>query len=89
MERCQPPFKSGVFLRVHSHQRPERTKRSPTPLFHAATREVRQRFREAYALFVDTYRAEAELLRGSDSDVVLPEGSFPPRLPFIPLLEPG
>lgn len=83
------PSHPGVFLRVHPHQRPGRTKRSPTPLVHATTREVGQRFREAYAMFVDAYRAAAELLRGGHADVVFPEGSFPPHLPFIPLLEPG
>lgn len=83
------PSSPAVLLRVHPHQRPERTKRTPLPLVHAATREVRQIFREAYALFIDAYRAAAELLRAGHGDVVFPEGSFPPRLPFVPLLEPG
>lgn len=83
------PSSLAVFLRVHPHQRPERTKRTPAPLVHAATREVRLIFREAYALFLDAYRAAAELLRAGHVDVVFPEGSFPPRLPFVPLLEPG
>lgn len=83
------PSSPEVFLGVHPHQRPEKTKRSPAPLVHAATREVRQRFRQAYALFADAYREAAELLRRGHSVVAFPEGSFPPRLPFVPLLEPG
>lgn len=83
------PSDPGVFLRVHPHHRPEGTKRSTAPLVHAATREVRQRFREAYSIFLDAYSAAAQLLRDGHRDVEFPEGSFPPRLPFTPLLEPG
>jgi REP element-mobilizing transposase RayT len=83
------PSDPESFLGVHPHHRPEKTKRSPAPLVHAATREVRQRFWEAYAIFVDAYAAAVELLRAGCQNVRFPEGSFPPRLPFVPLLEPG
>jgi len=83
------PSNPAVFLRVHPHKRPERVKRAPAPLVHAATREVRQRFRQAYALFIDAYREAAELLRRGHAGVAFPEGSFPPRLPFVPQLKPG
>jgi hypothetical protein len=83
------PGDPEAFLRVHPHQRPENTKRSPCPFVHAATREVRDRFREAYRIFSDAYRAAAELLRAGDRNVEFPGGSFPPSAPFVPLLEPG
>lgn len=83
------PSNPRVFLRVHPHERPKKTKRSPAPLVHAATREVRQLFREAYAIFLEAYQDAAALLRGGVSGVQFPEGSFPPGLPFVPLPEPG
>lgn len=83
------PSAPGVFLRVHPHQRPKTTKRSPRPFVHAATREARERFLEAYRLFSEAYRDAAWRLRSGYRDVKFPEGSFPPPAPFIPLLEPG
>lgn len=83
------PSDPGVFLRVHPHQRPKTTKRSPRPFVHAATKEVRERFREAYRIFSEAYRAAADRLRAGHRDVRFPEGSFPPPAPFILLLEPG
>jgi hypothetical protein len=84
------PSDPSHFTRVHPHQRPEKTKRSPSPFVHAASREVRLRFREAYRSFSEAFRAAAELLKAGRR-TVFPEGSFPPGLPFvpIPLLEPG
>ncbi len=87
--RPSPP---EVFLRVHPHQRPDSTKRSPAPLVHAIRPEVRDAFREAYRLFSEAFRAAAELLKLRELPsrwVSFPEGSFPPGLPFVPLLKPG
>ncbi len=83
------PSAPDVFLRLHPHRRPERSKRSPQPFVHAATEEVRERFREAYRIFSEAYRAAAERLRGGHRDVEFPKGSFPPSMPFIPLFDPG
>ena len=83
------PSDPSAFLRVHPHQRPKATKRSPMPLVHAATREVRRRFRAGYAIFLEAYRDAADRLRAGQTDVEFPPGSFPPGLPFVPLLEPG
>ena len=41
------------------------------------------RARNAYALFVAAYRDAAEKLRAGIRDVVFPQGSFPPSLPFV------
>jgi len=61
---------------------PKRTKKSLAPLFHAATKAVRQELYEAYGWFVAAYREAAEKLRGGDRTVRFPAGSFPPALPF-------
>jgi hypothetical protein len=83
------PSDPDALLRIHPHQRPERTKRSPRPFVHAATRAVRKHFREAYRIFSGAYRTAAELLRAGERNVEFPEGSFPPSAPFVPWLEPG
>lgn len=83
------PSAPAVFLRVHPHQKPAATKRAPMPLVHAASRAVRRRFREAYALFVEVYLEAARRLREGDERPGFPPGSFPPGLPFVPVPEPG
>ena len=65
----------------YSH--PQRLKRSAIPLLHAASREVRRRFRDAYAAFVAAYRSAAERLRAGDAAPPFPIGCFPPALPFV------
>ena len=69
--RSQSPFK-----------RPFRSKRSPAPLIHAATRAARRAFLEAYRTFTTAYRHAAERLRAGDLSVRFPDFSFPPPLPF-------
>ena len=83
------PSDPSVFLRVDPHERPKKTKRSPRPFVHAASREVRERFRDAYRTFSTAYYEAVELLRTGDRTASFPEGSFPSAAPFIPLLEPG
>lgn len=85
------PRDPSNFTRVHPHQRPEKTKLSPAPFVHAASKEVRVKFREAYRIFSEAFRAAAERLKAGRAGTAFPEGSFPPGLPFvpIPLLEPG
>ncbi|HKI05898.1 MAG TPA: transposase [Thermoanaerobaculia bacterium] len=61
---------------------PRRSKKSPAPLFHAATKAVRRELYEAYGWFVAAYREAAEKLRDGDRTVTFPLGSFPPALPF-------
>ena len=69
-------------LAQQSLSSPNRSKKSPAPLFHAATKAVRQELYEAYGCFVAAYREAAEKLRGGDRTVRFPLGSFPPALPF-------
>ena len=63
--------------------RPRRPKKSPAPLVHAASREVRRRLYDAYAAFLRVYRSAAARLRAGDPTPPFPEGCFPPALPFV------
>jgi hypothetical protein len=56
---------AGV-LRQSPETRPVRSKKSPAPLYHAATRAVRKAFWEAYCLFVSAFRDASERLRAGD-----------------------
>ena len=79
-------------LRQHPNTRPNRTKKSPAPAFHAATKAVRQAFWEIYAAFVAAFRDAAEKLKAGDRLAKFPLGflgSFPPRLPFVSADSPG
>ena len=70
-------------LRQSPEARPVRSKKSPAPLYHAATRAVRRAFWEAYAMFVAAFREASERLRTGDRSARFPLGSFPPGLPFV------
>ena len=79
------PFGLESILKQNPHTRPTRTKKSPAPLVHAATKAVRQAFWEAYATFLAEFRDAAEKLRAGDRLARFPTGSFPPGLPFVSL----
>ncbi len=79
---------TGV-LRQDPHGRPHWTKRTPAPLFHAATRAVRQAFRRVYMDFVAAFRSAAKALRLGDRMARFPVGAFPPGLPFVAVDPPG
>jgi len=63
--------------------RPNSVKTSPAPPVHAASKEAREEWREAFAMFLLAYREAAKLLRKGIKDVAFPEGCFPPGLPFV------
>jgi hypothetical protein len=77
------PFGVAAVLREDPETRPARSKKSPAPLFHAATKAVRKALWEAYALFVAAFREASERLRSGDLTARFPLGSFPPGLPFV------
>ena len=77
------PLGVAAILAQNPLQRPKKTKKSPAPAFHAASKAIRLELRDAYAWFVAAYRAAAEKLRAGVRDVVFPRGSFPPALPFV------
>ena len=77
-----PPGPAAIRAQ-HPHDRPLRTKKSPAPFVHAATRAVRRELSEAYAWFFAAFREAAESLRAGDLGARFPLGSFPPGLPFV------
>jgi hypothetical protein len=66
------------------HTCPEKLKKGPAPLFHAASAGMRQFLWSLYAEFVGKFRDAAEKLRAGDLSAVFPHGCFPPALPFVP-----
>jgi putative transposase len=78
---------SGV-LAAHPHAQPRLITSSPAPRVHAACKHVRQAFIDAYNAFVDAFRTAAALLRAGKAGADFPEGSFPPRGPFIRFASP-
>ena len=62
---------------------PKKTKKSPCPFFHAASREARDELRESYKEFVAEYRSASERFRAGERDATFPDGCFPPALPVI------
>lgn len=79
---------AGV-LRQDPQTRPNWMKKSPAPMYHAATRAVRRALRAAYAEFVAAFRVAAAALRSGDRVARFPIGSFPPGLPFVAVDMPG
>jgi len=67
----------------HPFDRPARPKKSPAPLFHAASKRVREDLWVAYAWFVAEFRKASEKLRSGNRLARFPTGSFPPALPFV------
>ena len=63
--------------------RPRRSKRSPAPWFHCASRAVRLELRRAYGEFQGAYRAAAARLTARELTAPFPDGCFPPPLPCV------
>ena len=57
------PLGVAAILRQHPHTRPSRTKKSPAPFYHAATKVVRKAFWQAYATFLSAFREAADRWR--------------------------
>jgi hypothetical protein len=51
-------------------------------MVHAFSGKVRAAFRQAYAAFVDAFRAAARCLRRGQPGA-FPAGAFPPSAPFV------
>jgi hypothetical protein len=63
LERGLPVLGVGAVLRQNPHTQPNKTKKSPAPRFHAASKAVRNGLREMYSLFLAAFRDAAELLK--------------------------
>ncbi len=60
-----------------------KSRRSPKPFCHAASREMRDRVKRAYRGFFDMFQEAALKVKlGKVAEAIFPKGSFPPRLPF-------
>jgi putative transposase len=77
------PLGVAAVLAQNPLRKPKKTKKSPAPAFHAASKAMRRELWNAYALFVAAYRDAADKLRAGIRDVKFPRGSFPPPLPFV------
>ncbi len=78
------PLGVGAIRKQHPHDRPPRTKKSPAPAVHAASKSVRKQLKAAYRLFVAAYREAAARLRAGEYDAEFPPGCFPPARPHVP-----
>jgi hypothetical protein len=78
-----PPMGADKIRRQNPHERPLRTKKSPAPLFLAATKRVREDLLSAYYAFVAAFREAAEKLKAGERGALFPAGSFPPAMPFV------
>ena len=87
-EKGLPVLGVKAVLQQRPHKEPNRTKRSPAPRFHAASKAVRNGLREMYGLFLAAFRDAAEQLKAGDRSARFPIGSFPPGLPFVRALPP-
>lgn len=79
----RPVLGRRAILAQDPHDKPLFSDRSPAPLVHAASKEVRVMLRTAYYAFVAGFREAAARLRAGDRLVVFPMGAFPPPLPAI------
>ncbi|HEV7666877.1 MAG TPA: hypothetical protein VGS22_00010 [Thermoanaerobaculia bacterium] len=77
------PLGAAAIFRQHPFSQPAKTKKSPAPLVHAASKRVRTEVKIAYAWFARAFREAAEYLRAGDRLARFPRGSFPPGLPFV------
>jgi hypothetical protein len=82
-ESGREPTGAAAIRSQNPLSQPARTKRSPAPLVHAASKRVREEIYRTYALFVAAFREAAEHLKAGDRSARFPEGSFPPGLPFV------
>jgi hypothetical protein len=87
-ESSRFPERSTDFFRpehlgARASRRPETLKKSPAPLFHAASRKLRQELYEAYKYFVAAFKDAAARLRAGEVEVLFPPGCFPPVSPWV------
>jgi len=80
----RPVIGAEAVVRQDPTTMPARSKKSPAPWFHAASRAARSLLRAAYDQFLGAYRQAAERLRAGDLTVEFPPGCFPPALPATP-----
>ena len=64
--------------------RPPKSKKSPKPPCHAASKDMRDRFRQTYRVFVAMFQeASLKIKFGNVKAAIFPKSCFPPSLPFV------
>jgi REP element-mobilizing transposase RayT len=76
------PLGRAAICRQLPHQRSPRLRRSPVPLVHASTFEVRVRWRTAYREFAAAFHRASAAWRRGVQDLAFPPGAFPPAPRF-------
>lgn len=84
-EHASVPMGRAGVLRQHPHDKPPCFEHRTAPLVHAALRQTRAAFIAAYRWFEACYREAAQRIRQGQSNVVFPQGAFPPPAPFVSL----
>jgi hypothetical protein len=79
----QPAKGVAAVREQEPHAAPERLKKSPAPLFHAASRKIRRELYEGYKHFFAAFRDAAARLRAGEPAALFPPGSFPPAAPWV------
>ena len=77
------PAGAIAVTQTQPHYQSVRKKRSPAPLFHAASKAIRLAMRDAFSSFLASYREAAERVRKGELGVTFPPDCFPPRLPYV------
>jgi hypothetical protein len=77
------PLGPAAVLQQQPHATPMTSKKSPAPLFHAASKRVRDELYSLYWGFVGAFREASERWRAGDRSVVFPGGCFPPAPGFV------
>ena len=70
-------------LRLHPHDKPAETKKTPKPIVHASSLRVQTAMKIQFYRFRRAYRQASEALRAGDFEVEFPCGCHRPRLPFF------
>lgn len=73
----------AAILAQDPHHRPGRVERRPAPLVHAATKDARKLWREAFGAFLAAYREASRRLQKGETEVTFPPGCFPPAQGFV------
>ena len=82
-ENGTSPLGAEAVLACDPHYYPAKLRKSPKPLFHAFRKKVRQEMKEAFSRILAVYCEAAKRVRAGERDVVFPENTFPPGLPFV------
>jgi hypothetical protein len=82
-EKGVSPMGPDAVRRQQPREVPVSTKKSPAPLYLAATKQVRDDLRATYYAFLAAFRETSERLKAGDRSAVFPLGSSPSAMSFV------